>query len=123
MRHAWTIALLLTLPLAISAEDMTLMNESLSSPPPYDLLRFNETYVRLGDAANRTDAFDAVKHIPLSANNSSLYLTFGGEIRERFESTQDLNFGIGASADSYLLQRLTLVADLRLGERVRVFAE
>jgi hypothetical protein len=50
-------------------------------------------------------------------------LTFGGEVRERFEGVYDPNFGIGSGPDAYLLQRLTLLSDLHLGERVRIFAE
>jgi hypothetical protein len=123
MRHACIILLLFSLPLAIPAADMTTTQETPSAPQAYDLLRFNETYSGLGQAANRTDWFAPLKYIPLRTNDPSWYLTLGGEIRERFESTQDLNFGVGAGGDAYLLQRLTLVADLHLGDRVRFFAE
>ena len=65
-----------------------------------------------------------IKYIPLRTNDPSWYLTLGGELRERFEGNYDPNFGIGgAGANSYLLQRITLLADLHLGERVRIFTE
>ncbi len=123
MRHAWLIPLLAMLPNAIHARDMTNTVELPSSPPAYDLLRFNEDYSHLSNVANRRDFFDSVKCIPLRAGDPSWYLSFGGEVRERFESTEALNFGVGAGPDSYLLQRLALLADLHLGERVRIFAE
>ena len=44
-------------------------------------------------------------------------------MRERFEENHDVNFGIGSGSDSYWLQRATLLMDLHLGERVRVFLE
>jgi hypothetical protein len=88
------------------------------------MLRFDENYSCLANPTNRTDWFDPVKYIPLRTNDPSWYLTFGGELRERFEGNYDPNFGIhGAGADDYLLQRITLLADLHLGERVRVYAE
>ncbi|HEV8293341.1 MAG TPA: alginate export family protein [Tepidisphaeraceae bacterium] len=94
-------------------------------PPPYTLLRFNEDYRYLANPANRTDPFDRLKYIPLDPHNTAAYLSLGGEIRERFESFSNPDFGVGGGAqhDDYLLQRITLHADLHLNERVRFFVQ
>lgn len=94
-----------------------------STPPIYQALRFDENYMYLSNPTNRTDWFDAIKYIPLRSGEPTWYLTLGGEVRERFEGVHDPNFGIGFGPDAYLLQRLTLLSDLHLGERVRIFAE
>ncbi len=91
--------------------------------PAYLPLRFNEDYSYLADPARRTDPFDTVKYLPLRADAPSWYLSLGGEIRERLELTSNPNFGLGGRRDGYLLQRLTLEADLHLGERVRIYIE
>src|SRR6267378_948803 len=94
------------------------------TPPAYKMLRFDEDYSCLTNQDNRTDLFDPVKYIPLRKDDPLWYLSFGGELRERVEGSYDPNFGIGGvGPDSYLLQRITLSADLHLGERVRFFVE
>ena len=124
MRHAFLILLSLILPAAVLADEITGTGEIPSPPPAYQMLRFDENYSCLANPANRTDWFDPIKYIPLRTNDPSWYLTFGGELRERFEGNYDPNFGIGGvGSDSYLLQRITLLTDLHLGERVRFFAE
>ncbi|HEY3856466.1 MAG TPA: alginate export family protein [Verrucomicrobiae bacterium] len=94
-----------------------------SPPAAYDLLRNEEDYSSLGYTTNRLDIFGSVKYIQLRQDDPSWYLTFGGELRERFESTEARNFGIGAGSDSYLLQQATLLTDFHLGKRVRFFVE
>jgi hypothetical protein len=124
MHYVWFITVLLALPATLLADDMTSTEETASSPPPYKMLRFDENYSWLSNAVNRTDWFDPIKYIPLRMDDPSWYLSLGGELRERFEGNYNLNFGIGrVGSDSYWLQRITLLADLHLGERVRFFAE
>jgi len=125
MRGEWLFPVLLLMPFTALSDDMTNSSESQFVPPPYhEILRFDEDYSYLGDPALRTDFFDPIKYIPLRTNEPAWYLTLGGELRERFEGNYDPNFGIGgAGADSYLLQRITLLTDLHLGERVRFFTE
>jgi hypothetical protein len=124
MRNVILISLSVILPATVLADEVTTTGETPSPPPAYNVLRFDENYSCLTNPANRTDWFDPVKYIPLRTNDPLWYLTLGGELRERFEGNYDPNFGIGgAGADSYLLQRITLLADLHLGERVRIFTE
>lgn len=124
MRRVWFILLLIATPPTVFADDMTTTGEIPAPPPGYKMLRFEENYSFLSNAMNRTDWFDPIKYIPIRAGDPSWHLTFGGELRERFEGNDDPNFGIGGvGANSYWLQRITLLADARLGERVRFFAE
>jgi hypothetical protein len=123
MFHARFIFLLPVLPLALLAQNMVTTGETPLPPPSYKVLRFDEDYSCLTNPANRNDWFDPVKYIPLSANDPNIYLSLGGELRERFEGTRNPEFGIRGSHDIFWLQRITLLTDLHLGQRVRVFAE
>src|SRR5258708_38955803 len=113
----WPIALL-TMPLALAAAAEL---EQPQPPPAYLPLRFNEDYSYLRDPTLRTDPFDAVKCLQLRAGDPAWFLSLGGEARERTEVISRPDFGFSGRRDSYLLQRLTLQADLHLGERVRIF--
>jgi hypothetical protein len=95
------------------------------NPPPYTLLRFNEDYRYLSSPQNRRDLFDPLKYIPLSPNDPNSYLSFGGEIRERFEHFTHPGFGLfdAPEHDDYVLQRVTLSADLHLNSNVRFFVQ
>ncbi len=94
------------------------------NPPPYTLLRYNEQYSYLADPALRTDFFDPVKYIPLNPYNPESYVSFGGEIRERYENYVNQYFGTSYPVDnSYLLQRITLHADVHVNERIRFYVQ
>ena len=115
--------LLAVMPPALLAQNAVTTGETPVSPPSYKVLRFDEDYSCLTNPANRGDWFDPIKYIPFSTNHPNIYLSLGGEIRERFEGMHNPEFGIPGSHDSYWLQRITLLTDLHLGERVRLFAE
>jgi len=124
MRHANLIPILFAGALAVQAGDMTNAQEITLPPPAYDVERFNENYSRLSNPASHSDWLDPVKYIPLRAEDPAWYLTFGGELRERFEGNDPINFGIGgAGSDSYLLQRATILTDAHLSDRLRFFAQ
>jgi len=95
------------------------------NPPPYTLLRFNEDYTYLADPRNRTDPFDPVKYIPLDPDDPKTYLSFGGELRERFEHFTNPRFGVPPNPDDddYLLQRIAIHGDVHLTEHFRVFVQ
>lgn len=100
--------------------------ESPAAPPAYKMLRFDENYSGFRQPAQRTDWFDAIKYLPLRANDPAWYLTLGGEVRERFEGSYNPNLGVGAKGsepNAYWLQRVTLLSDVHLGDRFRIFAE
>jgi hypothetical protein len=96
---------------------------STVSPPAFTPLRYDEDYSYLKDQPNRTDFLDPIKYIPLTKDGNS-YLTFGGQVRDRYEYFENSLFGSGPQDhDGYNLLRLRLNADLHLGPYVRVFAE
>jgi len=96
---------------------------SVMSPPAHTALRYDEDYNYLKDPAARTNLFDPVKYIPLN-EQGDWYLTFGGELRDRYEFFNNYTFGSGPQdRDGYNLLRVMLDADAHLGEYVRVFTE
>src|SRR6266516_3157291 len=124
MRLGLLICCPVILPAIVTAQQMIPGAEIPLTPPGYKMLRFDEDYSYLTNQANRTDLCDPVKYIPLRQEHPLWYLTIGGELRERYEGHYDPNFGIGGKgSDSYLLQRITLLTDVHLGERLRFFAE
>ena len=124
MRLGLVICWAVVLPAIVTAQQMIPGAEIPLTPPGYKMLRFDEDYSYLTNQANRTDLVDPVKYIPLRRDDPLWYLSIGGELRERYEGHYDPNFGIsGKGSDSYLLQRITLLTDVHLGERLRFFAE
>jgi hypothetical protein len=115
----WATAILLVFIVGASAEDQ----ETPKPPPAFLPLRFNEDYSRLADPTVHIDAFDPLKYLRLRADDPTWYLSFGGELRYRVELISNPNFGLDVPRDGYLLQRITLNADLHLGERFRVYVE
>jgi Alginate export len=113
----------------VSPED-SVLSEFVNSgapnpnPPPYTILRYREDYSFLADPDNRTDFFDPIKYIPLSKTDKTSYLSFGGEIRERYENFENQGFGTHPPKDnSYTLQKIELHSDLHVNERLRFFVE
>src|SRR5260370_15374597 len=124
MRLGLLILLSAALPLIAAAQQMTPGAEIPLTPPGYKMLRVDEEYSCLTNPGNGTDLGDPVKYIPLRQGDPLWYATIGGELRERYEGHYDPNFGIGGEgSDSYLLQRITLLTEVHLGERLRFFAE
>ena len=93
------------------------------SPPPFQKLRYDESYEYLRDPSRRSDYLDAIKFIPLNTNGD-WHLTLGGEIRERYEHYQNNLWGRGPQDDNgYLLQRYMVHADGHFGENFRIFTQ
>src|SRR5262249_33291794 len=61
---------------------------------------------------------------PLSAFDPKTYLSFGGDVRERFEANNAANFGVGANhSQSYVLSRSEAHLDLRVADQLQVFVQ
>jgi hypothetical protein len=94
--------------------------------PKYQPLRFNEDWSVLGRGAPAdSDWLDPIKYLPLS-DDGSIWASFGGQVRERFEGWGHYNFGAPAGSDdhdTYLLSRFLFHGDLHIGEHIRLFAE
>jgi hypothetical protein len=86
--------------------------------------RWQEDWSALADPALRTEPWDSLKYIPLFVTDPKSYVSFGATLRERFESNNAPNFGVGKVAgDTYLIQRLQISADIHLDAHWQIFAE
>jgi hypothetical protein len=85
--------------------------------------RWQEDWSVLADPALRTQPPDELKYIPLYLTDPKSYVSLGATLRERFESNNAPNFGIGTRGDAYLLQRLQMHADIRPNENWQVFVQ
>ncbi len=91
--------------------------------PTYQGFRYDEDWRAMTDPAMRTDILDPIKWVPI-ARDPDWYVTFGGELRERYEASRNPVFGLsGPARNDYLLHRLYLFGDLHLGPQVRTFVE
>ena len=90
--------------------------------PRYALLRQDEDYRYLRDPANRKDAWDPLKYIPLNKSGRE-YLSLSGEVRERYEYFNHPFFGQAPQDKGYLLQRYMFHADWHLNDRIRFFLQ
>jgi hypothetical protein len=88
--------------------------------------RFNEDWSALrGVDLDKTDDFwDRLKFIPLSPDQN-VWLTIGGQARERGEYFSHFLFGASEpeQSDGYLLSRFRLSADLHVTRYFRMFGE
>jgi len=88
--------------------------------------RFNEDWSSLKgvDLGATDDVLDRLKFIPLSPDQN-VWLTIGGQVRERGEYFKHYLFGASEPKDSdgYLLSRFRLSADLHVSQYIRMFAE
>ena len=101
-----------------------------ASPEPgdatYHSLRYEDDFSYLANGPPASpDFWDPIKYIALGDGQyGPSYLTLGGELRERFESYLNPNFGIKAPPSSaYVLQRLLLDLDAHVTDYIRVFVQ
>lgn len=86
--------------------------------------RWQEDWSVLADPALRTEPLDGLKYLALSDADPQRYVSFGATLRERFESNDAAGFGTGRNhADSYVIERAQLHADLHLATGLRVFTQ
>ena len=91
--------------------------------PQYQLLRYEEDWSPLRDPRLRTDWWDRLKYITLGRGGAA-YLSFGGDLRLRYEAYRNPGFGADPpNPGGYLLQRYLFHADLHPGRRLRVFLQ
>lgn len=97
-----------------------------AEPPPINNVRYTEDYgyLRHRDAAVASlYPWAPLKYIPLGESDD-VYLTLGAEFRLRYERFDDNNWGEGAQDDDgYLWARALPLADLHVGQNLRVFGQ
>jgi hypothetical protein len=93
------------------------------APGRFHSPRFEDDFSYLARPDAPRDFWDPIKYVPLS-HEPHVYLSFGGELRERFEYYADPDFGVnGGGDDGYLLHRMLVHADLHAGEHLRAFVQ
>jgi hypothetical protein len=90
--------------------------------PAFRILRQDEDWSPLRDPTRRSEPFDVLKYVPLGP--AGFYISFGGEIRERYEYTHNPAWGDDPQdKDGVFLQRYVLHGDLHLGPSLRIFTQ
>jgi hypothetical protein len=95
-----------------------------AQPPGISTIRYDENYSYLRDRSVRSGAaWEPLKYIPLT-DSGEVYLTLGSEVRIRYEFLRHDNFGEGPQdEDGYLWLRALPLADLHVGEHLRIFGQ
>lgn len=97
--------------------------EKKTARPKFQSLRYEEDYSVLADPARRDDFWDPIKYVPIAGGRWG-YLSFGGEVRERFEAYENEFFRNDPDADNaYLLQRYLFHADYHPTDWLRFFGQ
>ena len=92
-----------------------LAESPLQVDPPFHFLSYNDDFSFLANKPNPS-LWERMKYIPLGTSLwGPFYLSLGGELRERYETYQNINYGLGKvqAASGYLLERFNLTADLQ----------
>jgi hypothetical protein len=86
--------------------------------------RWQEDWSVLADPRTPREPLDGLKYIPLSADDPESYLSFGANLRERFEANDAAAFGTGTNHTAdYDISRFEVFANLRLGPQFQFFTE
>jgi hypothetical protein len=119
------LAAVYLLPTLTAAQDLPVDSGGAARVrPTIGFNRWQEDWSVLADPALRTEPFDNLKYIPLSATDPQSYLSLGLNLRERFESNGAPTFGVGHQAtENYLLQRLEISVDFRPNASWQVFLQ
>ncbi|MDR6904131.1 alginate export family protein [Rhizobium miluonense] len=120
-RHLFSAAALLALSAtaAIAADQAKAVKR-----PTIKSNRWQEDWSVLADPALRTRPLDSLKYLPLSSGDPGTYVSFGANLRDRFETNNAPSFGIGGiERDSYVIQRAQFHIDLHLFEDWQVFTQ
>jgi Alginate export len=111
------------LPWPVQAEDSS-SGTTTPTRPSIMSNRWLEDWSVLADPRVPWEPLDWLKYIPLSAYDPKTYLSFGADLRQRFEANNAVNFGVHPNKNqNYLLSRSDAFADLRIADQVQVFIQ
>lgn len=85
-----------------------------SRPPDFKLIRYEEDYSYLAAAGRPLTTWERVKYVPLHQTGVT-WISFDGELRERWESQRNPEFGADYARSSVWLQRATFSTDVHVG--------
>jgi hypothetical protein len=99
-------------------------SEDIPARPSIMFNRWQEDWSVLADPRVPREPLDSLKYIPLSAYDPESYLSFGANLRERFEANDAAAFGTGPNHNAdYGISRFEVFANLRLGPQFQFFTE
>lgn len=91
--------------------------------PGFRNLRYEENWRYLADPTCMDGRLDQLKYMVLD-DAQQIYLSMGGELRLRYEFTNNPNFGRNPTdPDGYFLKRYLMHSDLHFTERARLFVQ
>src|ERR1700758_620936 len=109
---------------AAFAQDAGSLAMGLPARPTIGMNRWQEDWSVLADPSLRTEPFDDLKYIPLSPDDPKSYVSFGIDLRERFESLNAATFGVGGiPVQNYVLDREYIHADIRPNRNWQIFIQ
>jgi hypothetical protein len=92
--------------------------------PAFEKLRFDEDYTGVREAVEGASFPENIKYMLLGGDAGGSYLSFGGEVRERYEYTHNPTVGEDPQDDNGgWLQRIVLNSDLHLSRQARIFLQ
>ncbi len=106
-----------------SAQAQVVDSSNAPDRPPIMFNRWQEDWSVLANPAVPREPLDSLKYIPLSSVDLHTYLSFGADLRERFEANNSVNFGIGTKPQEYVISRLEAHADLHIDEQIQAFVQ
>src|ERR1700727_1407008 len=131
----WRLACLLGLvfildfrPSPVLAQTPTATSAQAKQPAARPIIlmnRWQEDWSSLANPAVPRVPLDNLKYIPLSSEDAQSYISLGITARERFETNDAPQFGVGNRnyGSNYLLQRLQFHVDIHPDERWRIFLQ
>src|SRR3984957_1209408 len=121
-RGAVLVAVLVALYAPARAQDTP--QDQVPQRPSIMFNRGQEDWIVLADPRVPREPFDSLKYIPLSPYDPQTYLSFGADIRERFEANDAPSFGTSHNRNNdYLISRMETHADLRIASQIQVFVQ
>ncbi|MEH2539260.1 MULTISPECIES: alginate export family protein [unclassified Bradyrhizobium] len=107
-----------------AAVGQPVLAQDTPAAPAFTNTRYDENYQYLANPAARTGApWEAFKYVPLDATGTN-FVTFGGDLRQRFESYTNNLWGSGPKPnETYGWTRIMPYADLHLGPNFRAFGQ
>ncbi|MFL5358566.1 alginate export family protein [Archangium sp.] len=118
--RGWTVLALLVVGLLVGGRAQAQAPQKPSSPPPFEVLRAEEDYryLRAPDAPRAP--LDGLKYLPLN-EKGSVFLSLGGDLRQRVEYYRYPDWAVAPAADGAWLQRYMLHGEVWLWDRARTF--
>ncbi len=93
----WLLSVALLRIAAAATDDSSVPVAEIPARPAILFNRWQEDWSVLANPDVPREPFDDLKYISLSARDPRTYLSLGTDLRERFESNDATNFGVGSN--------------------------